>query len=283
MKQISANFGVVKDTIYNFSAKEMIAESNKQNTTLHKFFKLIQENSILKIQYLIYKNIENGSASSERLAERFINQNLKLIENFKWEDIIRTNKTTKLQLVDKYESEPAPNKEELYESIHTLIKSVTKNEFNDINKSQTAFDYLMEHLLKEKNVEATTVETTDESEHPKFLSWQFISQHAANKFNETYAHLNENEKNLVKILLSNPTNKNNFYLDLKNENLSKIEGLLSENLLDESAKTAMNKFKNKILSINESELSDAELDDAIINLSELKYTIEDMENTKEVN
>lgn len=282
MKQISANFGVVKDTIYNFSAKEMMAESTKQNTTLHKFFKLVQENSILKIQYLVFKNLENGSATSERLAERYINQNLKLIENFKWQDIIHTNKLTKLQLVDKYESEPAPSKEQLYESIHTLIKSVTQPDYKEIDKSQTAFDYLMEHLLKDKTVEQATEDKKDESEHPKFLSWQFITQHATNKFNETYSHLNENEKNLVKILLSNPTNKNNFYLDLKNENLAKIESLLSENFLDENAKTALSKFKTKINSINESKLSEADLDEAIINFSELKYTIEDMEKEKEV-
>ena len=150
MKHISANFGALKDTVYTFSAKEMIAENKKKATILNKFFKMIQESPLLKIQYLVYKNLENGTSTKERLAERYINQNLKLMESFKWEDIVKANKDAKLELVGDYAAEVSNGKEELYEAIHTLIKSVTKSDFSDIDRAQNAFDFIMEHLMKNR-------------------------------------------------------------------------------------------------------------------------------------
>jgi len=277
MKQISANFGALKDTVYTFSAKEMIAESGKKSTILNKFFNLIQENAVLKVQYLVFKNLENGFCSKERLAERFINQNLKLVENFKWEQILKANKDAKISLVSDYEAEVVSGKDELYEAIHTLIKSVTKRDFSDIDNAHNAFDYVMEHLMKQKQESNENLANLEESEHPKLLSWQFITKHAVNKFNERYAHLNENERNLVKILLSSDENKLNFFSELKENNLSEIEKLLSQDL-DEITKTAVNKFKTKILSLQESVISPSNMDEAIINLAELKEGLAELGN-----
>lgn len=269
MKNISANFGVLKDTVYTFSAKEMIAENKKKVTILNKFFKMIQESPVLRIQYLVYKNLENGISTKERLAERYINQNLKLMENFKWDDIVKTNKDTKLELMGDYGAEVSNGKEELYEAIHTLIKSVTKHDFSDIDRAQNAFDFIMEHLMKNKSEDTPENLVTEDSEHPKLLSWQFITRHAVNKFNERYAHLNESEKNLVKILLSPDSDKQSYFTELKQENLDNIEQILSENI-DEITKTAVNKFKTKLLSLNEDKIARQEIDEAIINMAELR-------------
>lgn len=275
MKQISANFGVIKDTVYVISAKELIAEHNKKNTLLNEFFKLIQENPILKVQYLIFKNLENGVAKKEHLAERYINQNLKLIEKFKWNDIVKTNKDVKLKLVGQFDSQAHEGKTELYESIHTLIKSVTKFDFNEIDKSQIAYDYIMEHLMK-NNVEKTiSTPSEEELDRPKFLSWKYVTDLAVSKFNENYSHLSEDERKLVKVLLSPMDNKLNYFKDLKNENLQSIESLLNENI-DDLTKSACLKFKNKILSLNESTMQIAAIDEAIINLAELEHNLKQM-------
>ncbi len=275
MKHISANFGAIKDTIYTFSAKEMIAESGKKATILNKFFKLINENPILKVQYLVFKNLENGVCKKEYLAERYINQNLKLIENFKWEEIIKTNKTSKLSLVNDYEVESSSGKEGLYEAIHTLIKSVTKKNFSEIDKAQNAYDFIMEHLMSDRVTKNVPEEMVEESEYPKFLSTKFVTDYAVSEFNSRYAHLNEEEKHLVKILLSTDEVKNNYYNELKLENLESIENILVDNI-DDITKAAVNKFKSKILSLNESEIKSVGLDEVIINLADLKSTLSDL-------
>lgn len=278
MKHISANFGALKDTVYTFSAKEMIAENKKKATILNKFFKMIQESPLLKIQYLVYKNLENGTSTKERLAERYINQNLKLMESFKWEDIVKANKDAKLELVGDYAAEVSNGKEELYEAIHTLIKSVTKSDFSDIDRAQNAFDFIMEHLMKNKSAEKPADIVTEDSEHPKLLSWKFVTRHAVNKFNERYAHLDESEKNLIKILLSTDGDKQSYFTELKQENLEDIEQILSENI-DEITKTAVTKFKTKLLSLNEDKIARQEIDEAIINMAELRESLNSIKSS----
>ncbi len=276
MKQISANYGAIKDTVYNFSAKELIAEGDKKNTILNEFVKLIKENPILKVQYLIYKSLENGTSKNERLAERLINENLKLIENFKWEDILRTNKEAKLKLLGQYDAQAFEDKAKIYESIHFLIKSVTQSNFTDIDNSQIAFDYIMEHLLKDKTAKPGV--PAEEHEHPKFLSWKFITEHAVNKFNERYSHLNADEKDLVKVLLSPEENKRNYYENLKKENLDSIEDLLKSNI-DEATKVVVNKFKDKILSLKD-DINRENMSEAIISLFELKENFVELNNSQ---
>ena len=125
MKQISVNFGVIKDAIFTFSAKEMIAEHKNNARVLNEFYNSIKENPALKLQYLIYKNLENGQCAKERLAERYINQNLKLIESQKWEDILTVNKELRRKALGEQHIEAIPGKTDLYEAINLLIKSAS--------------------------------------------------------------------------------------------------------------------------------------------------------------
>lgn len=284
MKNISSNFGNIKDAIFFHSAKELMAENKKSGSDkkkseiLNKFFNMIKENHILRLQYLIYKNIENGSCTKERLAERFINQNLKLIEKCNWHDIIQNNKDAKFKLLgSEVDIDSSADKTELYEAIHTLIKSTTLLEFSEIDKSQQAFDLIMEHLLKEKSI---VEEQIEDKEHPKFFSWQFITEHAVSKFNERYNHLTISEKDLIKVLLSSDENKKNYFDDLKESNLNAIEKLLSEDNIDDTIKTAVNKFKSKMLTLNELSFHPQIIDETIINLAELKESLEEIEKNK---
>lgn len=271
MKQITVNFGAIKDTIYKFASKNLIAESKGENITiLNAFMKEIKENPILKKQYLIFKNFEDGSCKKERLAERFIAENLKLMEGVDWNDLLKTNKHLRLNLLESSHVEGQESKQELYESIHSLIKSVTQKGFDEIQKSQEAYDYIIDYLLKERKEIASEI-IQEDTEYPKFLSWNFVTNVAVNKFNERYSHLQENEKSLLKTLLSPVENKKNHLLDLKEENLSKINQIISDdNSIDEKTSSILNGFKSKMESLNEETISNEDLDDAIINLSELK-------------
>jgi len=274
MKQISVNFGVIKDAIFTFSAKEMIAEHKNNARVLNEFYNSIKENPALKLQYLIYKNLENGQCAKERLAERYINQNLKLIESQKWEDILKVNKELRRKALGEQHIEALPGKNDLYEAINLLIKSVTYRKFTDIDASQQAYDLVMEHLLKPKveNVPADVLK--EETEYPKFLSWKFVTNLAVNKFNERYVHLSEGEKKLVKTLLMPFDNKLNYYLDLRKENLDQVSNLLSSTN-EESAKSALQTFKDKMQTMAEN-IHPLEIDEAIINLEELKISLQDL-------
>ena len=83
MEKISLNFGALKDTVYRLSCKEIVYESNNSSekksdkeNSLTKFIKKLKEEPLLKVQYMIYENLTKGHFENERLAERYINENL---------------------------------------------------------------------------------------------------------------------------------------------------------------------------------------------------------------
>lgn len=267
MKQISLNYGAIRDTIFKYSGKQIVSEGGN-STILNSFLKSIKELPALKIQHIIFENIEKGSFSKERLAERYIAQNLKLIENVSWEKIIEANRNIRIGLLENCHVEGNGNNGELYESIHTLLESVCKKGYTDIDKSNQAYEFILNHLLKE-NITENTKEEQETEEYPKLLSWNFVTNLAVNNFNQRYSHLNENEKSLLKILLSTDENKINHLEDLKKENIELIDSIMQSGV-DEESKNILSTFKNNIeVNLGES------IDETIIHLAELKDTLVD--------
>jgi len=273
MKQISMNFGAIKDTVYRYSSKTLVQENSAEITILNAFMDEIKKNPLLKKQHLIYKNFEEGYCRKENLAERYINQNLKLLEGYNWQEIIDLNKNVRYSLLEQAHVEGQKGKEELYESINTLIKSQTQPGFVDIGKSQEAYDFVVQYLMTPKEPENKTTTEINESEYPKMLSWKFVKDLAVNTFNDRYSHLNENEKSLLKVLLSAEDNKKNYFIDLKKENLEKLDGVLLKFNDNEVVKNSLSKFVTKINEMNENVLVGNDLDEAIIHLAELKELI----------
>lgn len=275
MKQVSMNFGVIKDTVYRYAGKSLVNEDNTQISLINAFLNEIKKNPLLKKQYLIYKNFEEGYCKKENLAERFINQNLKLLEGYNWRQIVETNKDIRYSLLEQSHVEGQKGKEELYEAINTLIKSVTQEGYVEIGKSQDAYDTIVQHLMTAKPESQKTSETVEE-EYPKFLSWKFVTELAVNNFNERYSHLNESEKELLKMLLSTEENKKNSFIDLKKESLEKLNYVLSK--YDTTVvQDSFGKFVEKINNMNENELTGSDLDEAIIHLYELQDLIMEQE------
>ena len=272
MKQISMNFGAIKDTVYRHAGKNLVNELKGEVSVLDAFLNEIKKSPLLKKQCLVYKNFEEGYCKKENLAERFINQNLKLLEGYSWKEIVDLNKELRYSLLEHSHVEGQKGKEDFYEAIHALIKASTDKGYTDISKSQEAYDFLVNHLMIPKP--ATEVNSSiSESEYPKFLSWKFVTEIAVNGFNERYAHLGENDRQLLKVLLSPEENKKNHFIDLKQENLSMIDNLLNN---DNTISDTLQKFINKINSLNENEISGNELDEAIIHMTELKESITEL-------
>jgi hypothetical protein len=271
MKEVSLNFGAIRDSIYNFSTKELMKEGVNESQIIKRFLKEIKNEPVLKMQYLIFKNLEKGNFKKEALAERYINQNLKLLESIHWHKILETNKKLRQELLREYHVDgETKEKNFLYENIQILIESTTRNNFSNIDLFNEAFENVLSSLLKEK----TTEEPKETEEMPKFFSWKFINELAVSNFNERYAHLNEEERKLLKMLFSPYENKLKYSETLKEEVL-KSTNLILESGINKEVKETINMFKEKINSLPV--INESNIDEIIINCTEL------LEELKEVN
>lgn len=268
MKGASLNFGSIKDTILRYSSKSIVTEG-KSIPLSEMLVNEINGNPILKVQYLVYKNLENGRFSKEYLAERFLNQNLSMMAKFDWQQVLTTNRDFRFKALKDSHVASAPERAELYESIHTLIKAKTNKGFEAFDEENKAYEYVVNYLVGENQAIQKAEEVRiDESEMPSLLSWKYVTEIAVNNFNERYSHLTENEKRLVHILTSDEDYKKNYLQDLKEENLTVIESLLATSK-DDEMKSDLKRFKDKISSLNEN----SNLDETIINLYELKCSL----------
>jgi hypothetical protein len=270
MKDITLNFGAIRDSVTRLSSQEILKESN--SNTLKTFTSEVKKNPILFKQHFVFKNFESCKPfTKERLAERFINQNINILKNVKWQDIISENKKLRISLLENSHVESnCGKKDELFNHIHTLIESVTKPNFSNITAEQKAYEYLLEYLTRPVLEEETSEEKND---NPNLKNWQFITKLAVNNFNERYSHLNEEEKKVLGMLLADDNKKINYIEDLKTENLKLIGALLKEAKEIERVKI-LEEFKDKL---SQSRIYDPfSADDFIISYSELKNNLNNM-------
>ena len=61
------NFGNIKDIYAKFLVDSYLNESKQSKHKKHykNFIKMVSENQILRTQFIVYKNIENGYLASE--------------------------------------------------------------------------------------------------------------------------------------------------------------------------------------------------------------------------
>lgn len=260
------NFGALKDSVLKFSAHRMLKES-KENDLLKSFLLEVKEKPVLKVQYLIYKNLEEGYFEKENLAERYINQNLNLIRNFNWYKILEEHKTLrKKYFPEEFIVLGSENKRELYESIANLIESATKPGYTNINKSEEAYDFILKHLMNKKTLNEGN-KKFEKEDMPNVLSWKYITQKAVNNFNERYSHLNEGEQNLLKVLLQSENEKKLYLKHTIKETLN----ILEEKKEQEVLKETFDVFNKKLNSININETKN--IDEDIMNIEELKESL----------
>lgn len=246
-ENISFNFGAIRDTVTRLSAAELVKEQKSE--TLEKFLNEIKKSPILTKQQFVYKNIENAKPfAKERLAERFIAQNMQLFKNEKWNNVISENKKIRKELLDDMHIESKSNNK-LAESINTLIEFNTNSNFINIEKEVEreidAYEYIVKHLTRQVNESEYSKEKED---NPKLNeSWKFITKVAVNNFNERYEHLNEEEKKVFSILVADEKTKIAYLSEVKNQNLKLISQILETKIdLDSESKALLENFKNKI-------------------------------------
>lgn len=265
MNQNTLNFGAIKDSVLRFSAQKLIKEQ-KENSILKNFLTEVKSTPLFKIEYLIYRNLEEGVYKKTNLAERYINENLNLIKKFNWNEILHEHKVLrKKYFPEEYILSGNKDKKELYEHIANLIESVTKPGYTSINKSEESYDFVLNHLMSERIVvkEEKEIEDTD---MPSIFSWKYLTQKAISNFNTRYSHLDEGEQKILKVLLQTDEEKKIHLDGLIKENMSLINK--AKLTLNEGTKESLDKFELKVKTININETKN--IDDDILNLEELK-------------
>ena len=269
MKEITLNFGAIRDSISRLSSNEILKES--KTNTLNTFLNSVKKSPVLMKQHLIFKNIEDCKPfTKERLAERFISQNLNLLKGIKWQDVIKENRDLRITLLENSHVESNGGaKDELFNNIHTLIESTTKPGFSKIETEQNAYEYLVTYLTRTPLNESE--KSNEKIDNPNLKNWEYVTKLAVNNFNERYSHLNENEKNILNMLLSDDNKKANYVEDLRLENIKIITNLLKESKNTEQTEL-LESFKEKL--DKKPEFNSFTADDYILNYSELKESLE---------
>jgi len=270
MKDITLNFGAIRDTITRLSSMEILKEST--DNTLKVFTDMVKKSPTLLKQHYVFKNFEDAKPfAKERLAERFINQNLSILRGIKWQDIINENKNIRISLLENSHVESNTGKnDKLFNNIHTLIESATNPNFTKTQVEQEAYEFLLEYLTREVPAAEASKEKID---NPELKNWQYITKLAVNNFNERYSHLNEEEKRVLSMLLADDNKKMNHIQDLRKENLDLIKDLLKE-AKEQERISILEAFKAKL---NKEYVFDSySADDFIISYSELNDNLKNM-------
>jgi hypothetical protein len=271
-ENISFNFGAIRDTITRLSSAELIREH--KSVTLDKFLSEIKKSPILTKQQFVFKNIETAKPFvKERLAERFIAQNMQLFKNEKWNNITTENKRLRKELLDDIHIESRVDNK-LAESINTLIEFNSNSIQSDFGKGMEreieAYDYVIKHLTRSVNESDYSKEKED---NPKLNeSWKFITKVAVNNFNDRYEHLNEDEKKVFSVLIADVKTKTSYLSEIKDQNLKMISQLLETKVdLDSDSKELLEGFKDKLM--NMKNVNFVNIDEYILSNLELQSYI----------
>lgn len=250
------NFGKIKNA-YNELFLDWIEKKDESSKKIFKqYLKTIKESKILKAQFLVFNNLENKVDADYMSANLYVNENIKLLQKFKISDILNENKkligvSDKITIVNDY------HLSNLHESIHKLI--TTKRQPNTIDviteNTKKVIGYITDN--KEKEI----IESVE-------LPNSMLVEMMVNKFNETYEHLDENDKSVLKSLLDSDDNK------MKEVNVKLIDECLI--LINEKLKSSDIETKEKLLLVkekllgNKESVSEEKLIESISKLLELK-------------
>lgn len=228
------NFGKIKNTFNSILVESFVTKKGETNKTLFKqYIKTIKENEVLKTQFLVYTNIENKIEENELKANLFLQENLNLLNKFSKKEIIEAN--TKLAEPLMLENEEVYDKKELHENLSNLI--ILKKTSKDIDAIVEATSKVIEYI---KNNKLKVV--TEKFDLPNSM----LSSIMVDKYNEKYSTLDENEKEILKVLIeSTDDEKQIVYTKTIKECISLINEKLKESDLDTREKLL--EVKDKLL------------------------------------
>ena len=228
------NFGKIKNTFNSILVESFVTKKSETNKTLFKkYIKTIKENEVLKTQFLVYTNIENKIEENEFKANLFLQENLNLLNKFSKKDIMEAN--LKLAQPLMVQNEEDYDKKELHENLSSLIilKKTSKDIDAIVEATSKVIGFIKTNKLKVVN--------------EKFdLPNSMLSTIMVEKYNEKYSTLDENEKEILKVLIeSTDEEKQVVYTKTIKECISLINEKLKDSDLDTREKLL--EVKDKLL------------------------------------
>jgi len=239
----------LKDSYFN---NNLIEESKKLTTD---FFDVVKNSPILQLEFKVFNNIENKHIEDDLMATRYLDNNIKLFEVYTIEEIDGEREKLKGFLTEEVNSQDQ-ERVNLYNAIDELItESLNDYDKVDVDGIHESFLFILNHIKapRKKLIESADVEPINED----------VIEIAINKFNEKYDTLNEDDKNLLKLLIkSSDEEKQELLETYKTENLTILESVHKDSIEEKILKT--------IQKIREMKYNKTTVHDDIIGLHELK-------------
>lgn len=220
------DFGTLKNKFTQILIESHIKGDEKGKKLYKQFLKIIKENETLRSNFIVYKNIENKVSKSEIEANEYLKENLSLLEKYrdtrgkKVKSIYESNNQL-LSLLKKHGYKLTDKPSELHEALHKLTTS--EKNVSNINELHESFEKVKTWLTTPKSTKIKEVEKPVDAN--KFLNI------VVEKYNKKYSDLSEQDKKILKVILSENENEKKSLL----EELSKdVIGIINESLSNHS-------------------------------------------------
>jgi len=254
--------------IANLVVSNKLKESYFQGTLLEEsrkitsdFLNVVKNSPILQLEFKVFNNIENKHIVNELLAKDYIDNHIKLFEVYTIEEIDAEREKLNGFLIENVvetitEADYNLEKIDLYNAIDALItESLNDYDKVDVDNIYESFTVVLNHVKEPKKILVENVMTEEIGEE--------IIEIAVDKFNQKYAELNEDDKNLLQLLIkSNDKEKKELLETYKTESLVVLEGI-NKDTVKENILKAIQKIK-------EMKYNKTNVVDDIISLHELK-------------
>jgi hypothetical protein len=199
------DFGTLKNTFTKTYIESHINEDTKGKELYRSFLQVLKESDTLKNYFIVYKNLENKTISSEFEANEYIKENLSILDKFRGEKSIISESKKLINLLENNDIIIDECDSTLHKSLHTL--TTTPKNVKTINDIHEAKINLVKVLMEEKVVDTDDSTIVEDLDVNKFLN--IVTE----KYNEKYADLSEEEKNIIKVLREGDTDTKKSLLD----------------------------------------------------------------------
>ena len=229
------NFGNIKNIFNHILVEGLGKEENVNKGLFKEYVKAINENEILKTQFMVYTNIENRIDVSEFMASQYIKENIALLDKFDKKDIRQANLNLATLIMFEQADDFVNDKEELHKNIAKLIFTEKNGKSIDtiVESIGEVVKYIQENKAKVINEELG-------------LPNSLLASLSADKFNERYADLSESEGKILKTILdSKIEDQESLYTSYIHECVDSIDSKLDES--DINKKDKLLKVKDKLL------------------------------------
>ncbi len=233
------NFGKIKNAFNNLLVEWIVKKDEPTKKLFGAYLRAIKESDVLKTQFFVFNNIENRTDKNGLSANLYVTENVKLMEKYTKEDILKANKSllkllknTPVDLTEDYKFS------KLHESLSKLIF---------LKRSPQNVDIITEEIKKVgTHIRLNGVKELSESVEPIDMPMSFITNLMVEKYNEKYNHLDSFDKEILRVSMdSNFENKKELYTSMVNECIGLVDGLVGE--FNGESKEKLLKVKEKLL------------------------------------